>query len=164
MSTLAGFKSLRFMEQQLVTVLPSGQTHILPGRNYILEIEFETGGVVNVPLTEPIYRACMAFLAQQPGLTVEQRMAATEALTPGPVDAPLTGELLHRNLTPEQLASAIARVAERQKNEPKRVMRPCHRGCGAMVAVVEGTDIVTCPSCLRGPTRALDQDPLKPRT
>lgn len=148
---LSGFKSIRFMEQQLVMTLPGGGHHVMPGRNYFMEIVFETGAVVNVPLLEKTYRECMARLAEQPGLSMEQRLQATHALEEGKAQAPLQGESLHRGLTPEQLAAAIERVnARRSSSAPQQELKPCHR-CGASVSVEKGTDIVTCSICLGKP-------------
>lgn len=122
MADIPGFKAVRLLAQQPVPILDLVRmTAVGPQRlenKYAMELQFEDGSVVNVPLTEKLHNEIRYRMVHQDGVGLEERMAARGGLaTPG--EAKLVNEeLLPLDASGQEVYAALKRVVDEPATRP----------------------------------------------
>ena len=116
MADIPGIKGLRLLAQQPVPVLDLVKMAIaeprrLPKR-FALELQFEDGGIINVPLEQRVYDDIRRKLLSQEGIAIEERVAARGALAAAGATKPVTEEILPLDASGKDVYDALRRVAD----------------------------------------------------
>lgn len=105
---IPGLKTLRLLAQQPVALLPRTGMNITMPQVHALELTFDDGSVVNVPVPEGLYRVVLARLHAQ-GVGIEQQVSARAQLASPGETAPALEHLLpvDRPLRHEEIEAAL---------------------------------------------------------
>lgn len=116
MADIPGFKTLRLLAQQPVAVTDLLRMAAIGNqrleKRYVLELGFEDGSVINVPLTRELHDHIKGRMLRQPGVAVEERMAARGALAATGEAKTVTEEILPLDASGKDVYEALRRVAD----------------------------------------------------
>lgn len=115
MADIPGFKDIRLLAQKPIPIAPvaAGFGRPPPGAMiYTMEVSFEDGSVINVPLTQGLHDKLRERMATQPGVGLEERMAARGAVVlSGEQKKPVREQLLPLDASGQQIVEALQTVS-----------------------------------------------------
>ncbi len=123
MADIPGIASIRLLIQQPVTMAPLGPKIELE-KFYILEIGFPDGAAMNLPIGKSTYEELLKRMSEQPGVVIEQRVAA-QGYVAGEKPMPRAPEkALPLNASQQDMLDTLAEVVTQPPEIHPRKLKP----------------------------------------